>query len=89
VIPGYRDLRNDRVLTGRSPYAVTVILAQQRPDIGCQLCVRQLAHCLWAAAGPASRGITIVWIPDQVLRRLRQFRLLAADNLEDSRVKAP
>lgn len=24
---------------------------QQRPDIGCQFRVRQLAHCLWPAAG--------------------------------------
>jgi len=48
---------------------------QQRPDIGCQFRVRQLAHCLWPAAG--SHGIT-VRIPDQILHRLRQFRLLAA-----------
>jgi|SRR5580698_6532833 hypothetical protein len=48
---------------------------QQRPGIGCHFRVRQLAHCLWPAQG--SHGIT-VRIPDQILHRLQQFRLLAA-----------
>jgi hypothetical protein len=42
-----------------------------------------LVSALLVGSRGASRGITIVRIPDQVLRRLRQFRLLAADNLED------
>lgn len=65
-------------LTGRSPDAGTRHPGprQQRPDIACQLCVRQLTHCLWPAAG--SHGVIIVPVPDQILHRLRQFRLLAA-----------
>jgi hypothetical protein len=84
VIPGYRDLRNDRVLTGRSPDAVTVILAQTAASGHRLSALRPAASALLVnGSRGASRGITIVWIPDQVLRRLRQFRLLAADNLED------
>jgi hypothetical protein len=83
VIPGYRDLRNDRVLTGRSPDAVTVILAQTAASGHRLSALRPAASALLVGSRGASRGITIVRIPDQVLRRLRQFRLLAADNLED------
>jgi hypothetical protein len=77
--PGYRDLRNDRVLTGRSPDAVTVILAQTAASGHRLSALRPAASALLAG----SCGITIVRIPDQVLCQLRRFRLLAADNLED------
>jgi hypothetical protein len=44
--------------------------ARQRPDIGCHLCVRQRI----ARGRPrGSHGITLVRIPDQVLRCRRQF----------------